>query len=158
MIDWGHAAYDPGPEHHIALCLSWIRTDKVIALTERYFDSEIPEEKASRPETGLGRLNDTIRARYPTLTDRDFETQNLIFIAIVKPSLCDGANRTLFQDDPGDPKIVAGVEWREEHKIVGGDGRLEDAADFAVQHRDRLVLGLDAVEDAYLLGIDLAQL
>jgi SAM-dependent methyltransferase len=84
MVDWGHVEYDPAPEHYIARGLNRIRLDDLIALTERFFDIELSEEKLSRPETGLGRLTDEIRARYPYLTDRDFETQNLVCVATVR--------------------------------------------------------------------------
>lgn len=85
MIDWGHVEYDPAPEHYIARGLNRIRLDEIIELTERYFDIEVAQERPSRPDTGLGRLTDKIRARYPYLADRDFETQNLFCIAKVKP-------------------------------------------------------------------------
>ena len=84
MVDWGHVEYDPAPEHYIARGLNRIRLDDLIALTERFFDIDLSEEKPSRAETGLGRLNDTIRARYDYLTDRDFETQNLLCVATVR--------------------------------------------------------------------------
>ncbi|MCU4652078.1 class I SAM-dependent methyltransferase [Roseibacterium sp. SDUM158016] len=84
LMDWGHVGYDPSPDHYIARGLNRIRLDDLIALTERYFDIEVSEEKPSRPETGLGRLTDKIRRRYPHLADRDFETQNLLCIATVK--------------------------------------------------------------------------
>lgn len=84
MVDWGHVEYDPAPEHYIARGLNRIRLDDIIALTETYFDIETSEEKPSRPENGLGRLTDAQRDRYPYLTDRDFETQNLLCIATVK--------------------------------------------------------------------------
>jgi SAM-dependent methyltransferase len=84
MVDWGHVEYDPAPEHYIARGLNRIRLDDLIALTERYFDIEVSEERPSRPDTGLGRLNDEVRLRYPYLEDRDFETQNLFCIAKVK--------------------------------------------------------------------------
>lgn len=84
MVDWGHVDYDPSPDHYIARGLNRIRLDDLIALTERLFDVEIIEERPSRPETGLGRLTDEVRQRYPHLEDRDFETQNLFCIAKVK--------------------------------------------------------------------------
>jgi SAM-dependent methyltransferase len=84
MVDWGHVEYDPDPQHYIARGLNRIRLDDLIALTERLFDIEVSEEKLSRPETGLGRLTKEIRQRYPYLTDRDFETQNLLCIATVR--------------------------------------------------------------------------
>lgn len=84
MMDWGHVEYDPAPEHYIARGLNRIRLDDLIALTERFFDIEICDERPSRPETGLGRLTDEIRDRYPYLTDRDFETQNLFCLARVR--------------------------------------------------------------------------
>ena len=84
MVDWGHVEYAPAPEHYIARGLNRIRLDDLIALTERYFDIELSEEKPSRPETGLGRLTDRIRAQYTYLSDRDFETQNLLCVATVR--------------------------------------------------------------------------
>ncbi|MEM9320657.1 MAG: class I SAM-dependent methyltransferase [Pseudomonadota bacterium] len=84
MLDWGHVEYAPAPEHYIARGLNRIRLDDLIALTERYFEIDIAEEKPSRPETGLGRLTDKVRGLYPYLTDRDFETQNLLCFATVK--------------------------------------------------------------------------
>lgn len=84
MVDWGHVDYDPAPEHYIARGLNRIRLDDLKALTERLFDIEVCEERPSRPETGLGRLTDEVRERYPYLEDRDFETQNLFCIAKVK--------------------------------------------------------------------------
>lgn len=84
MVDWGHVEYAPAPEHYIARGLNRIRLDDLIALTERYFEIETSEEKPSRPATGLGRLTDEVRDSYPYLTDRDFETQNLLCIATVR--------------------------------------------------------------------------
>lgn len=84
MMDWGHVEYDPAPEHYISRGLNRIRLDDLIALTERLFDVEVCEERPSRPETGLGRLTDEIRQKYPYLQDRDFETQNLFCIGTVK--------------------------------------------------------------------------
>ena len=84
MVDWGHVEYAPAPEHYIARGLNRIRLDDLIALTERFFDIEISEEKPSRAETGLGRLTDEIRAQYAYLTDRDFQTQNLLCVATVR--------------------------------------------------------------------------
>ncbi|ABD56580.1 Methyltransferase type 12 [Jannaschia sp. CCS1] len=84
MVDWGHVEYEPTPDHYIARGLNRIRLDDLIALTERFFDIEVCEERPSRPETGLGRLTDEIRQKYPYLKDRDFETQNLFCIATVK--------------------------------------------------------------------------
>lgn len=84
MLDWGHVEYDPTPEHYIARGLNRIRLDDLIALTKRNFDIEMSEEIPSKPDTGLGRLTDSIRARYPYLDDRDFETQNLFCIAKVR--------------------------------------------------------------------------
>ncbi len=84
MLDWGHVEYDPAPEHYIARGLNRIRLDEIIELTEKYFEIETAEEIPSRPETGLGRLTDKIRKRYPNLTDRDFETQNLLCVARVR--------------------------------------------------------------------------
>ena len=84
MIDWGHVEYDPAPEHYIARGLNRIKLDEILALTEKYFDIEVADEIPSRPETGVDRLTDEIRARYPYLTDRDFTTQNLFCIATVK--------------------------------------------------------------------------
>lgn len=84
MIDWGHVEYDPDPDHYIARGLNRIRLDDLIALTDRFFHIEVMEERPSRPETGLGRLTDEIRRRYPYLEDRDFEVQNLFCIATVR--------------------------------------------------------------------------
>jgi SAM-dependent methyltransferase len=84
MVDWGHVEYDPAPDHYVARGLNRIRLDDILALTERWFVIETREEKPSRPETGLGRLTDAIRRRYPYLTDRDFETQNLLCVATVR--------------------------------------------------------------------------
>lgn len=84
MVDWGHVEYDPSPDHYISRGLNRIRLDELVALTKRLFDIEICEERPSRPETGLGRLTDDIRHRYPYLEDRDFETQNLFCLAKVK--------------------------------------------------------------------------
>ena len=84
MVDWGHINYDPAPDHYIARGLNRISLDDLIALTNRYFEIEVREERPSRPETGLGRLTDEIRQRFPHLEDRDFETQNLFCIAKVK--------------------------------------------------------------------------
>lgn len=85
LIDWGHVSFDPPQEHYIARGLNRIRLDEIIALTEKYFDIEIAEERPSKPKTGLGRLTDEIRQAHPHLDDRDFETQNLFCIARVKP-------------------------------------------------------------------------
>lgn len=84
MMDWGHVDYDPKPEHYIARGLNRIRLDDILALTAKYFDIEQADEILSRPDTGLGRLTDKIRERHPHLTDRDFETQNLLCVARVK--------------------------------------------------------------------------
>jgi SAM-dependent methyltransferase len=84
MLDWGHVEYDPSPDHYIARGLNRIRLDDLIELTRRFFDIEVLEEKLSQPETGLGRLTEEIRQRYPYLEDRDFETQNLFCIATVR--------------------------------------------------------------------------
>lgn len=84
MIDWGHVEFDPPEGHYIGRGLNRIRLDDIIELTHKYFDVEEFDERPSRPDTGLGRLTDKIRARYPYLTDRDFETQNLFCIARVK--------------------------------------------------------------------------
>lgn len=84
MMDWGHVEYQAAPEHYISRGLNRIRLDELTALTERFFDIEICEARLSRPETGLGRLTDDIRNRYPYLTDRDFETQNLFCLARVR--------------------------------------------------------------------------
>ncbi|SMY10360.1 hypothetical protein LOM8899_04535 [Flavimaricola marinus] len=81
MIDWGHVEYDPAPEHYIARGLNRIRLDEIIAITEKYFEIEVSEEIPSRPDTGVNRLTDEIRRRYPYLTDRDFLTQNLFCLA-----------------------------------------------------------------------------
>ena len=81
MIDWGHVEFDPPEGHYIGRGLNRIRLDDIIDLTHKYFDVEEFDERPSRPDTGLGRLNDKIRERYPYLTDRDFETQNLFCIA-----------------------------------------------------------------------------
>ncbi len=81
MIDWGHVEFDPPEGHYIGRGLNRIRLDDIIDLTHKYFDVEELDERPSRPATGLGRLNDKIRERYPYLTDRDFETQNLFCIA-----------------------------------------------------------------------------
>lgn len=84
VLDWGHVEYEPDPDHYIARKLNRIRLDDLIALTRRFFDIEVLDERPSRPETGLGRLTDEIRRRYPYLEDRDFETQNLFCIATVR--------------------------------------------------------------------------
>lgn len=84
MVDWGHVEYDPAPEHYIARGLNRIRLDDIIALTESYFEIELLEEIQSSENVGAGRLTDSIRARYPSLTDRDFLTQNLFCLARVK--------------------------------------------------------------------------
>ena len=84
MMDWGHVDYDPEPEHYIARGLNRIRLDDILALTARYFEIVEADEIPSRPETGLGRLTDKIRNQHPDLTDRDFETQNLLCVARVK--------------------------------------------------------------------------
>lgn len=81
MLDWGHVEYDPEPDHYIARGLNRIRLDDLIALTKKYFEIEVLEDILSEPDTGLGRLTDSIRARYPYLSDRDFETKNLFCIA-----------------------------------------------------------------------------
>ena len=81
MMDWGHVGYEPEPEHYIARGLNRIKLDDILALTAKYFDIVTADEVLSRPETGLGRLTDTVRQRHPDLTDRDFETQNLFCVA-----------------------------------------------------------------------------
>lgn len=81
MIDWGHVEYVPEPEHYIARGLNRVTLDEIIAITEKYFEIEICDEIPSRPETGVNRLTDEVRQRYPYLTDRDFQTQNLFCLA-----------------------------------------------------------------------------
>ncbi len=84
LVDWGHVEYEPAPDHYIARRLNRIRLDEIIALTERFFEIEVADERPSRPETGFDRLTDDIRRRYPYLTDRDFRTQNLFCIAAAR--------------------------------------------------------------------------
>lgn len=84
MMDWAHVDFDPEPEHYIARGLNRIRLDDILALTAKYFEIEQADEVLSRADTGLGRLTDKIRKRHPHLTDRDFETQNLLCVARLK--------------------------------------------------------------------------
>jgi SAM-dependent methyltransferase len=84
FIDWGHVGYDPAPDHYIARGLNRFRLDQMLDLTRKYFDIQVAQEIPSRPETGVDRLTDTIRQRYPHLTDRDFTIQNLLVIGKVR--------------------------------------------------------------------------
>lgn len=84
LVDWGHVEYNPGPDHYIARGLNRIRLDELLEITERYFVIERADEVRSSADTGLHRLSDEIRARYPYLTDRDFQTQNLLCVATVR--------------------------------------------------------------------------
>ena len=94
MMDWGHVGYEPEPEHYIARGLNRIKLDDILALTAKYFDIVTADEVLSRPETGLGRLTDTVRQRHPDLTDRDFETQNLFCVARLKSARARRQGRT----------------------------------------------------------------
>lgn len=86
LVDWNHIGWDAPPDHYISRMLNKAKLDDVTGAIERYFIIDSHSEMKLESETGLGRLTDAIRMRYPGLTDRDFETQSIFITGRVRPT------------------------------------------------------------------------
>lgn len=84
VIDWAHVEFDAPAEHYISRGLNRIRLGELEEITERYFDVELSQDMRSGAKVGGGRLTSKIMQRYPYLSERDFQVQNLFCIATVK--------------------------------------------------------------------------
>nr|WP_245216422.1 methyltransferase domain-containing protein [Sagittula salina] len=84
LLDWGHLGWDAPQDHYIARRLNRVRLDAVLEAVSALFRIETQEEVQSTGETGLGRLTPEVRARFPTLGQRDFEVQALHLTAVLK--------------------------------------------------------------------------